>query len=80
MTSVNTRILFAEGASGIKVEDNINPQKIKNLFSILSAKKPKIGWKRLEQICVMAINQVAKAIVKPSLAAINGIKGFINTV
>lgn len=66
----------AAGASGIKVEASINPQKIKNLFKILSAKNPKIGCNIFEQICVIATNIVAIPIEKPSFSAINGSVGF----
>ena len=77
---VNKKMLDAQGASGMKVEERINPQKIKNLLSILSAKKPKIGWNKLEQIWVIATNSVAIAIEKPSFDAIKGISGFKNPV
>ena len=68
----------AEGARGMNIEASINPQKIKNRFSILSAKKPKIGCIILEQIWVIAIIIVAMAIEKFNLAAINGISGLRN--
>ena len=73
-------MLGAEGASGIKTDDNISPQKMKKRFNMLSAKNPKMGCSIFEQICVIPINIVANPIVKPSFAAMNGIIGLINPV
>ena len=76
MQSNNTGIFGAKGASGIKSDIKINPQKIKNLLSILSAKNPNIGCIIEEQICEILIIIVAIAIEKPNFAAINGIIGL----
>ena len=54
----------------------IIPQKIKNLFKILSAKNPNTGCIIDEQICEMLIIIVAIPIVNPNFDAIKGIIGF----
>ena len=71
-------MLGAFGVNGIKTDAKISPQKMKNLLSILSAKKPKTGCSIDEQMCEMLIMIVAIAIEKPSLDAIKGIIGFKN--
>ena len=60
----------------INIEDNINPQNIKERFTLLSAKKPNNGCNNDENICDIVKIIVATAIEIPILAAINGIIGF----
>lgn len=69
-------MLGALGVKGTKIEERINPQNIKNLFSILSAKNPNIGCSMDEHICETLIINVATAIEKFNFEAINGIIGF----
>ena len=66
----------AAGVSGINNDARINPQKIKNLFKVLSAMNPKIGCSIEEHICEILIITVAIAIEKPNLDAMKGIIGL----
>ena len=43
-------MLGAEDARGMNIDARIKPQKMKNLFKLLSAKNPKIGCSMFEQI------------------------------
>ena len=63
-------------ASGINVAVKINPQNMNILFFILSAKYPKIGCKRDENICEQLKIIAAIGIEIFTCSAINGIIGL----
>lgn len=69
-------MLFDVTASGINIDDIINPQNIKERFVMLSAKNPNTGCKRDENICDTVRIIAAIDIESPISAAIKGIIGF----
>lgn len=76
MKKTSNVVLFETTDAGIKIDDNSNPQNIKSLLWLLSAKNPKIGCNSEENICETVSITVAIAIDIPIFAAINGIIGF----
>lgn len=76
---INARFLEA-GASEIKTEVHIKPQNINARFFILSAKNPKNGCIKDENICEQLKIIVAIGIEIFTCSAIKGIIGFKNPV
>ena len=60
----------------INIDEKINPQNTKILFTMLSAKNPNIGCKMFAVIFEILNTTVATAIEIPNFAAINGIIGL----
>lgn len=80
INNIISAIFFDAGASDINVAVKINPQKIRALFFILSAKNPKYGCNNDEKICEQLKIIVAIGIEILTCSAINGIIGFKNPV